>query len=429
MTAIAPVGVYANKYQPLQPGDSFHPYTKMRFADGATGNDSNDGQSPLTPWKTMTFTAASTPQGCAVMVAPGTYAENWTWTVPNVDIVGWGGRSGIVNFTGNVTINHAISSVRLRNVSLVNSVIVMAAGATYFEAAQINSLTKSGAAYVEDVNSDIATLSVTGAGLVALHGGKYGDITVNSANAILNISNALAINATTALAVIAGIFRATHTTITVGSPQMFAINAGGTSVVALSNVSCIDSNQTPTPINLGGTYSLDDVIFNVGNSTLSASSLGFSTYSDGLYANSIRSTTGYTALTDTTQSRTGKIGEVLQTGAVNASVANGTINSPVTLGSITLNKGIWIVSGWGALTASDQSLFAFQVNLDPSASIANFGCWTGQGQQDLVPQTVVTGPNYYPITADNTVINLQAGRDGGGSTPTVRWNITAWRIA
>jgi hypothetical protein len=127
----------------------------------AAGNDSNIGYDINKPFLTLSaaLTAAGN-SGDQICILPGTYAGNYTINQLNVTITGFNDEtSGIVNFTGTITVNNASSSVRIQGLAIANLVHANA-GNLYVNNITVNTTTTlSGSGFFKANNSDFQVRS------------------------------------------------------------------------------------------------------------------------------------------------------------------------------------------------------------------------------------------------------------------------------
>lgn len=430
MAIRTPVVIDGDEHTALAPGDSISfQYDKIRHVDGTNGDDSWDGMSSDTPWKTLDFASSFAPQACTILVAPGTYTDPVTWTIPNCDIVGTSARSGVVNITGSFTTNLSATntSLRLENLSLAGGLTTAGAGRVYMEGCNISSLTKTGSGYNRDFNSDIATITVSGTGQLNLTSGDYGNITVNNAAALVTVQHPSSIAVTQPIAVTAGMFLISDGTVVTSTSQATAIDAAAGTTLLLGDVKLIDNAQLPTKLTVNGNYSFANLVYNDAASTKggTAVQLPYSVYTDNITATSIASMTGYTAVTNQAQSLTGKIGELVDSHGTSAVVPDD--GTTTVVGTVSLSKGRWAVYGWASITPTDGTLTTVTVSITPSLSPFPYAGWGGTNPGAL-PIAAHTGPHFYTIATDNYVVSLQVSRTGGDTAP-VDWQLTAQRIA
>lgn len=367
-----PIILNGTHHEPIASGDTldvtFYGLDKVRFVDGENGDDTNDGKSLMAPWKTLTYAAANTPTGCTLYVAPSTYSAPFTWTVPNVDIVGLSTRSGIVNITGAVAINHSQTnaSVRLRNLSFVHELTISAAGRTYTTECQVSSLIKSGDAYYKDLNSDIAAINVEGLGLSVFQGGEYGNVTVNRATAFVNFSAPLSINVTSPISVVNGICRIAETVVTGPSAGANVLTSGSGSVVILRNVTFADSVQQPTAVTIAGSWSMDNVNYNPLTSAITGANAGLPAWFD-----IIAPVIGTLGTQGDANMPEGFVGELLSTNGIFTDTI--TSGDEVTLGTLNLTPGRWDVSAWAQIgCATGDTITTMLLKLDPAPMEPNY---------------------------------------------------------
>lgn len=266
-------------------------YGKTLWVDSTNGLDTNNGKSINTPFKTIQAAIDASSQASTIFIAAGNY-EGFTLDKVNVDISGMSNRSGLVNITTPCNITHDASSVRLEGLSFTGFLSVAADGATYLNRCSVDTLIKSGEAYLEDVGSDIANISITGSGLVALQSGKYGDIDINNATAFVSLISPLNIAPAVAngINLQSGALFISNTTITTLSSQAVGLTAAAGSTVMLTNVAFVDNARLPTIINVdaASTCFIGNSSFNFATSTVpSVGELSIPVYSDVIRTNNL----------------------------------------------------------------------------------------------------------------------------------------------
>ncbi len=147
-------------------------YSKMLFVDPVNGNDltgtGSDNKMYRTIAKALTVANGS---GYRIVLGAGTYTENPTISLANLDIVTVAGSDrGNTSIQGTVTFTHTSSSSGIQGISMSN-LVHSGAGALYVTDCQINTLlNKTSAAYIEINNSTIQTTSTStlsaGSGLI-----------------------------------------------------------------------------------------------------------------------------------------------------------------------------------------------------------------------------------------------------------------------
>lgn len=366
-----PIILNGAHHEPIASGDTldvtFYGLNKVRFVDGENGDDTNDGKSLNAPWKTLSYAAANTPTGCTLNVMPSTYGTPFTWTVPNVDIIGLANRSGIVNITGAVAVNHTQTnaSVGLKNISFANGLTVSAAGRTYTTECQVSSLIKSGGAYYRDLNSDIAVINVTGLGLTVFQGGDYGNVTVNNVAAFVNFSTPLSINVTSPISVVNGICHIAETVVTGPSAGANVLTTAAGTTVILRNVTFADSVQQPTAVTIAGSWSMDNVNYNPLTSAITGANAGLPAWFDIVAP--VIGTLGTQGHTDMPA---GFVGEVLSTnGTFTGTIISGV---DVTLATLNLTPGRWDVHAWAEIkAAAGDTIETMVLGFDPASMVPN----------------------------------------------------------
>jgi hypothetical protein len=147
-------------------------YSKMLFVDPVNGNDTTGTGSDNKMFKTIAkAVSVANGSGYRIVLGAGTYTENPTISLPNLDIVTVAGSDrGNTSIQGTVTFTHTSSSSGIQGISMTN-LVHSGAGALYVTDCQINTLlNKTSAAYIEINNSTIQTTSTStlsaGSGLI-----------------------------------------------------------------------------------------------------------------------------------------------------------------------------------------------------------------------------------------------------------------------
>jgi hypothetical protein len=147
-------------------------YSKMLFVDPINGNDTTGTGSDNKMFKTIAkaLTVANG-SGYRIVLGAGTYNENVTVSLPNIDIVTVAGSDrGNTSINGTVTFTHTSSSSGIQGIAITN-LVHSGAGALYVTDCQINTLlNKTSTGYIEITDTQLqgtsaSTLSA-GTGLI-----------------------------------------------------------------------------------------------------------------------------------------------------------------------------------------------------------------------------------------------------------------------
>jgi hypothetical protein len=231
----------------------------------ATGNDSNIGYDITKPFLTLgAALIAAGNTGNQICVLPGTYAGNYTISQLNVTIVGFNAEpSGIVNFTGTITVTSTSSSVRIQGLAITN-LVHSGAGTLYLLNTTVNtSTTLSGSGYFEAESSDFqggsltGTVSITGSGSKVFQGGNYiGATTINNASAVVNFSNNVI---SSPVVVTTGTFDLNNTPVYAATNGGIAVAINGGTFIA-NNANVLNPNNSTGKITIatGCVYSFSN---------------------------------------------------------------------------------------------------------------------------------------------------------------------------
>lgn len=254
------------------------------------GNNSNDGKTLATPVLTLAqaLTLAGN-SGVQIVVLPGIYAENTTITAQNVTITAPNReQSGIVSFSGTITVSNTASSIRLSGLSIAN-LTHAGAGSLYLERTTVNiALSKTGGGYLEVTSSDsqgssfAGIVSITGSGSVLfINRCTTGTMTINNASAVVTISNN--INASP-ITLTAGTLGINDTPVYASSGTTSAVTVASGGICYITNSTMLTPTNTNARITMssGSFYSLNNAIYDKTNSTLSGTILTRTGYSDSI---------------------------------------------------------------------------------------------------------------------------------------------------
>lgn len=290
------------------------------------GNNNNDGKTLATPVLTLAQALnLADNSGIQIVVLPGMYAENTTITAQNVTITAPNReQSGIVNFIGTITINNTVSNIRLNGLKIANLTHV-GAGSLYLERTTVNTaLNKTSGGYLEITSSDIGgTISITNAGSIEfVNKCTTGIMTINNAFAIVTISNNISALPITLTAGTLNINNTTSVYASSNTTSAVTVASGGICYITNSTMKTPSNTDAKITMSTGSFYSLNNVIYDKANSTLSGTVLTRVGYSDSMEFN--------TALPITS----GGTGQITQQLAINA-LAGGITNAQFLRGNGT----------------------------------------------------------------------------------------------
>lgn len=254
------------------------------------GNNSNDGKTLATPVLTLAqaLTLAGN-SGVQIVVLPGTYAENTSIIAQNVTITAPNReQSGIISFSGTITVSNSSSSIRLSGLSIAN-LTHAGAGSLYLERTTVNTaLSKTGSGYLEVTNSDsqgsafTGTVSIIGPGSVLfINKCTTGIMTINNASAVVTVSNNT--NASY-ITLITGTLGINNTPVYASSGTTSAVTVAPGGICYITNSTMLTPANTNARITMspGCFYSLNNVIYDKTNSTLSGTVLTRIGYFDSM---------------------------------------------------------------------------------------------------------------------------------------------------
>jgi hypothetical protein len=141
----------------IQLGKADIAYKRALFVDPINGSDTTGTGSDNAMFQTITkaLTVANN-TGYRIVLAPGTYNENPTISLPNLDIVTLAGSDrGNTSIQGTVTFSHISSSSGIQGISMTN-LRHSGAGALYVTDCQVNStFEKTSTGYIEITDSQL----------------------------------------------------------------------------------------------------------------------------------------------------------------------------------------------------------------------------------------------------------------------------------
>jgi hypothetical protein len=273
--------------------EPFFKYTREFHVDPVNGSDTNNG-GEFKPF--LTIAAALTAAGnigSSVILHPGTYTEDVTFTNLNVDVIARTGGGGIVNCSGTWTINHASGSARFSGISFTGLMTISTSGSVYIRGGLATggiNKTGSGYVYLEGVDTQGANLiNATGSGTVSFMGGLQGAIVANNASAVVSIQGSSScIVPTNTL----GTMVVIDTNIYSVTANSNAISAAAGSATYLYNSRVISSAGVTGRVSFptGAFYSVNNTVIDRANSTLTGTNLGTVSQSDAIQVGALTAT-------------------------------------------------------------------------------------------------------------------------------------------
>ena len=263
----------------------------------SAGSDSNNGLSQSLPVASLAqaLTLAGN-SGREIIICPGTYSGNTTITNQNVTITSLAVEtSSLVNFTGTLTFAHTASSIRVNGIGIA-TVVHNNAGSLYLQSCTVStSLTSSGAGYLSMFNCDTQGPSLTGivalsgSKIVNIQGGTVGAVVISSSGVNCAIGNAVSCAPIT---VSAGALGVNDCPVYSASSTANAITTSSGTTLVLQNINCLTPTNTQARISVAGSYSLRNVFYDSGNSTITGTRVSEVMYNDSISCPSIAGTTG-----------------------------------------------------------------------------------------------------------------------------------------
>ncbi len=226
-------------------------YPRLRYVDKANGLNTNDG-SYNKPWRDLDYAAANIGNtGSTLYIAPGTYPETVNFAALNVDVIGLGARSGLVNLTGGWTISNTTSSVRFKNVSFANATTtISAAGSVYLDGVMALTINKTGGGFFQISNSDIGDLLLPVAGSGEVLASRMGALTIGSNSAVVAVRSCPKVGTVTINAGIVQIFDSNVYSASSGASAIVAANTTG-AMLYVFNSTLFDATGILAPITMG----------------------------------------------------------------------------------------------------------------------------------------------------------------------------------
>jgi hypothetical protein len=252
------------------------------------GNDTTGNGTLLNPYQTITKAVTVSGDGEVIIVRPGDYNEDVTITNKVALTISSDTTGGRQAFTpaiyGNLTVSGNSTSISFKGIGVRDTISHTSSGTLYLTGFNlgtgniVGALSKSGngGLAIQDVQlnltagANITPVSITGPGNVTFSNTGIGLLTINSANAVVNL-----LNVSTTL----------QANLTLGSLNVFdallytpansgfnAINSTA-GVLNIRNTLAVNPDQTPAKINCGAStfVAYDDFYFDRANSNLGTS--------------------------------------------------------------------------------------------------------------------------------------------------------------
>lgn len=252
------------------------------------GNDTTGNGTLLNPYQTITKAVTVSGDGEVIIVRPGDYNEDVTITNKFALTISSDTTGGRQAFTpaiyGNLTVSGNSTSISFKGIGVRDTISHTSSGTLYLTGFNlgtgniVGALSKSGngGLAIQDVQlnltagANITPVSITGPGNVTFSNTGIGLLTINSANAVVNL-----LNVSTTL----------QANLTLGSLNVFdavlytpansgfnAINSTA-GVLNIRNTLAVNPDQTPAKINCGAStfVAYDDFYFDRANSNLGTS--------------------------------------------------------------------------------------------------------------------------------------------------------------
>lgn len=252
-----------------------HKYPNVFYIDATNGLDTNDGTFE-NPFKTLTKANSSTSgSGTLWLISPGTYSDVLTINAANLDICGFGARSGLINITGAITFASTTGSVRCANISHA-TISITTARPVYFKDCNMSSgaITKAGSGYlvVDSCDWGNATSIAMSAGVSSLF---------NTSNSFLTVSGTGTVSINSSPSCIAPIASGGYLDIV--NSTVYASVAGGNAIVSYGQgVLSLATSRFFQPSGYmakimieGASYSMKDCQYEPTDSSITAAYIGY----------------------------------------------------------------------------------------------------------------------------------------------------------
>jgi hypothetical protein len=282
-------------------------YSREWHVDPVGGSDSTGNGSELNPFKTINHALTVIgDSGQTIFLHRGVYNENVTFTKLNVDIIGdmrsGAYQTGTWNFAG----TNSSASVRVSGVQFANGITHSGITRLYLDRVSSNgTITKSSGGLLSVNNAEIGSspFVITGGGQTVITNSNIGPISLGAASAIVTVKDCGSVASAN---ITSGIIAFNNSFVFSLTESGNAITSSAGSFTYIQNSAIVTPGGAPARVSLGGFWSIQDSTFNRVNSTLSASNLSTTTFSDAITtfgsitAGGNISTTGYVATTPRT---------------------------------------------------------------------------------------------------------------------------------
>lgn len=240
----------------------------VKWVDPVLGDDSNPGNYQQ-PWKTIQYAKSVITDGTTLYLAAGTYSETIVWNGPhNITLIG----VDRAQFTGLFSlVTSSRSTVEFKNIdflmgiTLIPSVTVK----TTFNNCKIATpFTNNAAGYVEMNRCDVSeVVLVKGNSTLVCSGCIVGDIKVDNGNnyCIIQDCDGYIQPVTNGITVSVGTLIISNCLIKNTNNVSPVMNCGDRGTLNLSNVQVYNTDNTPAPITVSGSYSINSCI--IGNNS------------------------------------------------------------------------------------------------------------------------------------------------------------------
>lgn len=253
-----------------------HKYPNVFYIDATNGLDTNDGTFE-NPFKTLTKANSSTSgSGTLWLISPGTYSDALTINAANLDICGFGARSGLINITGTLTFSATSGSIRCANFSHA-SLSLTTTRPVYFKDCNISSgsISKTGSGYLYVDSCDWAnstTISLS-AGISSLF---------NTTNSFLTVTGTGTVSVNSSPSCIAplvssGYLDIVNSTVYASIAGGNAVASSGQGVLSLSTSRFFQPSGYMAKVAIEGiSYSMRDCQYEPTDSSITAAYVGYS---------------------------------------------------------------------------------------------------------------------------------------------------------
>lgn len=322
-----------------------------------------------TPYQTITYALTQISTGCALVLMNGTYTENLTIDISNIDIIALSGNNGsAVTIVGTTNFQHVTGSVRVRNISFSGTINHSLGGLLYFNRCNLNSgaiFTDTATEYLSLFGCDwgsATSINFNGAHIYNTFGSNLTNVIVNNMNANVNLQNSIAI---IGLTLTNGTVLCRSGVIYSPSEITNAITTLAGTVLCLVSVNLLKpTSQTDATVNIGGIYNFHNVTYDKPNSTL-ATNLNQSAHFNRLTIDGILATLSSSATALVKDPTTGDIKEAPLVAALNS------LTDVNVTGLVPTNTIGWNGTNWIPQTVTSEmnitETFLLHCNLDSIA--------------------------------------------------------------